>query len=127
MIVHAVRRLPKAEWHNDRDQFMQPSKAPSATFNNDCVVWSLFSNSNNTVAMKDVTYGGNTYQMDNHFFPFPVKEVRTWKTSDADIKLQLTQANNRFVADWLATNKLSPQSQAVLSAPVRCISATLPT
>ncbi len=116
MIVHAVRRLPKAEWHNDRDQFMQPQKTPTTTFTNDCVVWSLFSNSNNTVAMKDVAYGGNIYQIENHLFPFPVKEARAWKISDADIKLQLTQADDRFAASWLAARKLSPQSQAVLDA-----------
>ena len=116
LIVHAVRRLPKAEWHNDRDQFMQPQKPPTATFTNDCVVWSLFSNSNNTVAMKDVAYGGDVYQIDNHLFPFPVKEARAWKISDADIKLQLTQADDRFASSWLATRKLSPQSQAVLDA-----------
>ena len=116
MIVHAVRRLPKAEWHNDRDQFMQPSKAPTVTFADDCVVWSLFSNSNNTVAMKDVAYSGSIFQIDNHFFPFAVKAVRRWRISDADMKLRLTRANNRFVADWLAERKLSPQSQAVVDA-----------
>ena len=116
MIVHAVRRLPKAEWHNDRDQFMQPRKPPTETFTNDCVVWSLFSNSNNTVSMVNVAYADNTYQMENHFFPFPVKEIRKWKISDADIKLQLTQADDRFAADWLDSHKLSPQAQAVLTA-----------
>lgn len=128
MIVHAVRRLPKAEWHNDRDQFMQPSKTPTATFTNDCVVWSLFSSSNNTVAMKDVAYNDNTYQVENHFFPFLVKETRKWKISDADIKLQLTQADDRFVACWFAERKLSPQSQAVLDvarAVYRCYFAHL--
>jgi hypothetical protein len=116
MIVHAVRRLPKADWQNDRDQFMQPQKTPTATFTNDCVVWSLLSNSNNTVAMKDVAYDGNTYQIENHLFPFPVKDLRKWKISDADIKLQLTQADDRFASSWLAARKLSPQSQAVLDA-----------
>ena len=115
MIVHAVRRLPKAEWHNDRDQFMQPSKKPTETFTNDCVVWSLFSNSNNTVAMRDVKYENATYQMDNHFFPFTVKEIRKWKIADADIKLQLTNADDRFVARWLTGHKLSPQAHALVN------------
>ena len=38
MIVHAMRRLPKARWHNDHDQFMQPQKTPTAMFINNCVV-----------------------------------------------------------------------------------------
>lgn len=116
MVVHAVRRLPKAQWHNDRDQFMQPHKPPTATFTNDCVVWSLFSNSNNTAAMKDVAYKGNTYQLENHLFPFAISEVKQWKMGDVDIALQLSQAEDRFAAGWLARRKLSPQSRGVIDA-----------
>ena len=100
MLVHAVRRLPKAGWHNDRNQFMQPQKTSTATFINDCVVQSMFSNSNNTAAMKDMAYDGNTHQMENHLFPFAAKEVRKWIISDSDIKLQLTQADDRFASGW---------------------------
>ncbi|CAF3310622.1 unnamed protein product [Rotaria socialis] len=68
MVVHAVRRIPKATWLNDRDQFLQPNKKLEQDFINDCVVWSLFANSNNTVAMKNVLYEKETYQIKNHFF-----------------------------------------------------------
>src|SRR5690606_8026119 len=78
MVVHAVRRLPKAEWHNDRDQFMQPDGVLPDAFVTDCAVWNLFHNSNHTVALKDVAYEGRTWQVPNHFFPWPLAGVRGW-------------------------------------------------
>ena len=119
MVVHAVRRLPKAEWHNDRDQFMQPSGALPDEFINDCVVWSLFSSSNNTVAMRDVEYGGKTYQIANQFFPIPLKTMRQWPISDMDIGQMLPTAEDRFVATWLAKHQLSAEAQAVLDAATK--------
>ncbi len=70
MVVHAVRRIPKVTWLNDRDQFMQPKGELSSEFVTDCAVWNLFSNSNQTAALRNVQYQGATYQVNNHFFPF---------------------------------------------------------
>ncbi|MDR1270958.1 MAG: hypothetical protein LBK82_15695, partial [Planctomycetaceae bacterium] len=53
MVVHAARRLPKATWLNDRDQFMQPNQELSKEFVTDCTVWNLFSNSNQTAALRN--------------------------------------------------------------------------
>lgn len=116
LVVHAVRRLPKAEWHNDRDQFLQPKKRLPEEFVIDTVVWSLFSNSNNTVALKDVRYKGMKYQVRNHFFPFPVNKLKKWDVSDSDIRRQLSNVEDRFVADWLAKNTLSAEAKALLTA-----------
>lgn len=116
MVVHSVRRLPKAQWHNDRDQFMQPSAPLPDGFVSDCVVWNLFHNSNHTVAMKDVGYEGSLYQVPNHFFPWLLAEVRDWEVGDSDIAVQLPTAQDRFVALWLAGRELSAEAQAVLEA-----------
>ena len=116
MVVHAVRRLPKAEWHNDRDQFMQPSRKLPDTFVHDCVVWSLFSNSNNTVAMRDVSYGAQTYQVHNHFFPIQLKALKKWTISDSEIRVQLTGTKDRFVAHWLDEHEFSEEARALLWA-----------
>lgn len=101
MVVHAVRRVPKANWINDRDQFMQPNIELPKEFITDCVVWNLFSSSNQTVAMKDVQYNGKTFQVHNHFFPFLVSEIKNWKISDSEIAITLTGNDERFVATWL--------------------------
>jgi hypothetical protein len=116
MVVHAVRRLPKAEWHNDRDQFMQPTQALPDEFINDCTVWNLFHNSNHTVAMKNVRYADKLWQVPNHFFPLPLATLHGWTISDSDIALQLPTATERFVASWLSAHALSPHAQTLLAA-----------
>ena len=116
MVVHAVRRLPKAQWHNDRDPFMQPNAPLSVEFVTDCVVWSLYANSNATAALRDVVYLGQTYQVRNHLFPVPLARLRQWRHADADISLQLCTAEDRFAALWLLRHPLSADSMAVVAA-----------
>ena len=119
LVVHAVRRLPKAEWHNDRDQFMQPTALPlPPEFVNDCVVWSLYANSNNTAALRDVSYADKTWQVPNHFFPLRLAQLRGWVLRDGDIALQLPGAQDRFVANWLVARMLTAEAQAVVTAGV---------
>jgi hypothetical protein len=116
LVIHAVRLLPKSEWHNNRDQFMQPSGELSSEFMHDCVVWSLFSTNNNTVALRDVAYKGAIYQIPNHFFPIPLKTLKKWTISDMDIAQLLPTAEERFVATWLTKHTLSAEAKAVLTA-----------
>ena len=116
MVAHAVRRLPKAAWHNDRDQFMAPKNKLPTEFVYDCVVCSLFASSNQTAALKDVEYLGFTYQIPNHFFPFSCSVLKAWQVNDSDIRLQLATAQNRFVADWLAKATLSTEAQSLIVA-----------
>ena len=115
LVVHAVRRLPKAEWHNDRDQFMQPANEPLPTeFVADCVVWSLYANSNNTAALRDVPYEGRNWQVPNHFFPLFASSLRRWTVADGEMSLQLARAEERFVAHWLAARVLSAEARAII-------------
>lgn len=114
MVIHAARRIPKANWLNDRDQFMQPQGELSPVFVADCTIWNLFSNSNATAALKDVQYEGDTYQMHNHFFPFLLKEVKKWKITDADIAITLAKAEDTFVATWIANQTLSEEANDIL-------------
>ena len=98
MVVHAVRRLPKATWLNDRDQFTRPSKPLPVEFVNDCVVWSLFAGSNCTAAISDVEYEGKHYRIKNELYP--------WSHDGEE----------RFAAKWLSTHDLSSEASAVLDA-----------
>jgi hypothetical protein len=115
MVVHAVRVLPKATWINDRDQFMQPKDELSEEFITDCTVWNLFSNSNQTVAMKDVSYNNALYQIHNHFFPFSINEVKKWQITDSDIAMTITNDENRYVSIWLTKQKISTEASLVLN------------
>lgn len=126
MVVHSVRRIPKANWTNDRDQFYQPlqNNLPKE-FVSDCVIWSAFAHSNNTAAIKDIPYQGKIYQIHNEMFPFTLSEVKTWKCSLPDIRAQLFAANeDRFMAKWIAKERLSAEAIDVLNAAnklYRCV------
>ena len=116
LTLHAVRKIPKPTWLNDRNQFLIPNKEPSLEFINDCVLWSLFSYSNETTSLKDVTYNGTTFQIKNNFFPFRIQTLKEWEIREPDFKAQLMNDKDRFVATWLSTQTLSKEAQSVLDA-----------
>ena len=123
VIYNAVRRIPKATWLNDRDQFLAPkdSWAGDIEFQTDCLIWSIFN---------------NNVKEDNgicHWIPFYEEEINS-----------PAAFNSRFMADFLhgkierkavettgdmfaqqeaneaaqavPIENLSPQAQAVLNA-----------
>jgi len=126
MVLHAVKKIPKATWTNDRDAFYAPTGGSQFTatekadaincvppvgattglpteFVTDCVVWSAFADSNYAVALRNVEYQGRTWQIANNLFPFLLEEVRRWPCGHGDIAAQLAAANeDRFLAKWLA-------------------------
>ncbi len=114
MIIHAVRRIPKASWINDRDQFLQPKNELSEEFISDCVIWSLFADSNQTSSMRDVEYKWQLYQIVNQFFPFPKREIEEWDCPNPDIFLE--NSGERYVAEWLRWRILSEEARVVLNA-----------
>ena len=119
MIIHMVRRLPKATWLNDRDQFMQPTRELSREFICDAVIWSLFAPSNQTVSLRNVEYEGEVYQIRNNFYPFLLEEVRTWECSSLSMATRLeTATEDRFAATWIKNHRdeLSAAAKAILSA-----------
>ncbi|MBQ7188458.1 MAG: hypothetical protein IJR99_03490 [Kiritimatiellae bacterium] len=149
MVLHAVKKIPKATWTNDRDAFYAPTTkwesrkerkehkdfANSAFFAaettdaatglpsefvTDCVVWSAFADSNCAVSLRNVEYQGRTWQIQNNLYPFLLEEVRRWPCAHGDIATQLATANeDRFLAKWLAGKALSPEACAVLDAARR--------
>jgi len=114
LTLHAVRKIPKQTWLNDRNQFLIPHTEPTKEFLNDCVVWSLFASSNETTALSNVQYLGNRYQIKNNFYPFSLEEIKKWEINDPDLKLQIFNDQNRFVAEWLTKNVLSAEAKQVL-------------
>ncbi|MBO6303981.1 MAG: hypothetical protein J6M62_02750, partial [Selenomonadaceae bacterium] len=119
LIIHAVRRIPKATWLNDRDQFMQPTKKLSREFITDCVLWSLFSPSNQTVSLRNVEYEGEIYRMKNNLFPFMLSKIQKWKVSEPNIRSQIAVAKeDRFAALWIDEHKseFSPEGKRLLAA-----------
>ncbi len=119
MIIHMVRRLPKATWLNDRDQFMQPTKELSREFICDAVIWSLFAPSNQTASLRNVEYEGEIYQILNNFYPFLLSEVRAWECSSLSMAMQLeTATEDRFAALWIKNHRdeLSAAAKSILNS-----------
>jgi hypothetical protein len=116
MVVHAVRKNVKKTWINDRDQFLIPETKPGIGFVRQCTVWNLFTDSNQTASLRNVSYKGDTFQITNHFFPFKTAELKKWKISDSDITrtLKLDDAD-RFMANWLTAQKLDASCVALLA------------
>ncbi len=138
MVLHAVKKIPKATWTNDRDAFYAPAAGRDAPpyrdcdgrarpldaptglpseFVSDCVVWSAFADSNYAVALRNVEYQGRTWQIANNLFPFLLAEVRRWPCGHGDIAAQFAVANeDRFLAKWLAEREAArvplPRSDA---------------
>ena len=125
MVLHAVKKIPKATWTNDRDAFYAPNsgalgdRALPDEFVTDCAVWSAFADSNYAVSLRNVEYQGRAWQIQNNMYPFLLDEIRQWPCSHGDIAAQMAAANeDRFLAKWLnlVINKLSPEACAVLDA-----------
>ena len=114
LTLHAVRKIPKPTWLNDRNQFLVPHTEPTKEFFSDCIVWSLFASSNQTTALKNVQYSGKTYQIKNNFYPFRIEEIKRWEIKDSDLKLQIVNDQNRFVAEWLSKNELTIEAKEVI-------------
>ncbi len=115
MIVHAVRKNTRKTWINDRDQFLQPETKPGISFVRQCAVWSLFTDSNQTASLRNVAYKGKTFQIINHFFPFKHSLVKKWEVSDSEITRSLkADTEDRFMARWLATQKLDADCEELL-------------
>ena len=117
MIIHMVRKIPKATWINNKDQFMQPTREFSREFIGDAVIWSLFSPSNQTVSLRDVEYEGEIYQIANNFYPFELAEVKSWECTLPSMRLNIFRAvEDRFAALWIKKHRLelSSESLAVL-------------
>jgi len=115
MAIHAVRRIPKDTWIIHADQFMQPEKELKDEFIVDCAIWNLFSNSNQTVAMRNVKYEKETYQIHNQFFPFLLNEVKKWKCTDSEIMISMAKDEDRFFANWLKNKQLSNESEQLFN------------
>ncbi|MFP5039751.1 hypothetical protein [Parasediminibacterium sp. JCM 36343] len=103
-IIFSIRRLVKATWLNDRDQFLQPDKPLPAVFNNDCLVWMLFNGSNLTASANDLEWNGKTWSIVNHFIPFTENEVNAPDRFESD-----------FMVQYMADLVFSTEAKAVLA------------
>lgn len=112
MVIHAVRLVKKANWLNDRDQWMQPKTDDlPAEFVSDCVVWSLYASSNQTASLGDVEYKGSIHSIKNNLFPLLRSEIEGWQISLSSLRSSMeVKDKDRFAALWLSSHELSPEA-----------------
>ncbi len=116
LVLHAVKKIPQHTWLNDRNQFLYPTQEPDQGFILDCIIWSLFANSNETASLSNVEYKVATYQIQNHFFPFTRATLKNWNILDPDVLLQLDRDQDRFMAKYLKDQNFSDEANALLLA-----------
>lgn len=102
-VVFTVRRIVKATWSNNRDQFLQPTLPLSEEYKADCLIWMLFNGSNLTAGADGLEWNNKTWSLVNHFIPFTEAEVGAPDRFESD-----------FMAQYLADKTFSPEAQAVL-------------
>ncbi len=104
-VIFSVRRLVKATWLNNRDQFLQPTETLTPNFKTDCLIWMLFNGSNLTASADGLEWNDKKWSIVNHFIPFTETEVNAPKRFES-----------AFMVEYLADKSLSKEAQAVLDA-----------
>jgi hypothetical protein len=102
-IIFTVRRVIKATWLNDRDQFLQPTEVLTDEFKNDCLLWMLFNGSNLTASANDLEWNNKKWSIVNHFIPFTEEEVNAPERFESD-----------FMVQYLSDKILSEEAALVL-------------
>ena len=90
--VFSVRKLSKANWINDIDQFLQPTEPLTDEFKTDCLIWMLFNGSNLTASANDLEWNNQTWSIVNHFIPFTEAEVNAPDRFESDFMVQYLAA-----------------------------------
>ena len=104
MIIHAVRRTAKVDWLNGSDQFCIPKNELNRKFILDCIIWTLFSTSNQTSAMDNILYKEKYYTIINHFYPFDYKKVYSGSTffkynNEKRFCFEYLENNSEYISD----------------------------
>ena len=107
-IVFSIRRLVKAIWLNDRDQFLQPTEPLTDEFKSDCLIWMLFNGSNLTASANDLEWNGRKWSIVNHFIPYTETEVNAPERFESDFMVQYLRKDGAC--------PLSVEANAVLDA-----------
>ena len=118
MVCFAARKLVKATWLNDCDEFSVPNTLHRSypRFALDAIVWSMFHGANQTSSLGNVVYKGERYDVPNHLFWIDPAEMMAWPGLPRPTWQQCRTAVRRFASSWLESNapSLSPDAARLL-------------
>ncbi len=98
-IYLSVRHCIKAEWHNDRDQFLRPKdwREQDSEFQTDCLIFTLFHGQNRITSSENDGI--------NHRIPFTEQQVEARE-----------KFKSHFMTDFLKDKVRSPEAEKVYQA-----------
>ncbi len=112
-IYFAVRKSVKADWLNDRDQFLYPNKKwkKDTEFQNDCLAFTLFKNSIRS------EYGTN------HWIPFSENEVKARTKFESDFMSRYLEGkvNTEITTDLFSVLEKKKQEKIVFSEEAKTV------
>lgn len=121
----------KRLWIQDKDLFTKPSTGLLTNeFTANCVVYSLFDSQSNQTSLRNYEYNGNTYRVENEFFPFSIDFVNQLavKHNNLDIQADLQGDDERFVYKWLQDHEehLSAEASELINLAEQLYTETFP-
>ncbi len=118
LALFCARKTITPNWINDKDEYSAPdaSHPDYDQWVNDCHVYSLFQNSSNQSAMRDVEYKGKIWQINNQFFWSVPKTIADLADKHGFVALHADAdtASESFMSQRLAEISLSPDAQQIL-------------
>lgn len=103
-VVFTMRKIVKATWLNDRDQFLQPIGELTNEFKTDCLIWMLFHGSNLTASANNLEWDNRSWSIVNHFIPYTEQEVNSPDRFESD-----------FMVEYMKGKRFSSEAQAVIN------------
>ena len=134
--LFTARKTIQPDWINCKDEYLVPHAASKDSplnaryeqWVNDALVYALFNTSSQQSSLRDVQYKGKTWQIKNHFFFMPAKEMKEladqagFQEMYADAKVY---GDDSFVFKQLASLTLSDDAKAVLEAAKSLVRASM--
>ncbi len=114
-IIFTVRRVIKATWLNDRDQFLQPTEPLTHEFKGDCLIWMLFNGSNLTASANDLEWNNKKWSIVNHFIPFTEEEVGSPDRFESDFMVKYLSETYKVSKNLIGFAELSSEANHVLA------------
>jgi hypothetical protein len=109
----------KQLWFHWEDIFTRPPEdLLTPEFIADCVVYSLFDKKSKQTSLRNYEYKGQTYRVENQFFPFAKKAIVELAEQHGNMAVQVDADTDtdRLVYTWLEDHKdnISTEAQALL-------------
>ena len=116
--LFSARKLAVSNWKNSQDEFFAPNtEHPDyKKFENDSVVFSLFSNHSQQSSLRNIDYKGKKWNIKNEFFFMGKDEMSELANENRNDECynDACISTDRFVFTYLKGIELSEEAQAVL-------------